>query len=429
MRNGFIVGLCSLFVLASCTKDLQAPEMQPQTFQPVGGVVPDDPALVAKTPLIVSSAYLKQHTLSSIKQNGKGRTDSDADGIPDNSDACPTQKEIFNGYQDGDGCPDTVPQSTDKTPPTVAILSPVTGAMVSGAVAITINATDNVKVTSVSFSMDGVVVSTSTVAPFGITWNSSSVPAGSHVLSVKAYDAAGNSAMATLSIITNTTVVQPPASSGVSLLMPPVGHQGSEGSCVAWAVGYAARSAEHFYKMGDLAYSFATNVFSPEFLYNQTKVAAECGSGTSPVLAMDFMKVNGIATWQSMPYSSTNGCSLLPTTTQVAAASNYKIAGYSKLINSDQAAIKAMVDAKHPVIFNCSLDQSFVDAGPGFIWKSYAVGPGVGHTMVICGYDDSKGAYKVMNSWGTAWGDSGYSWISYDFFPSATFYYVYVMTV
>lgn len=33
--------------------------------------------------------------------------DSDGDGIPDGSDQCPTQAETFNGYQDGDGCPDT----------------------------------------------------------------------------------------------------------------------------------------------------------------------------------------------------------------------------------------------------------------------------------------------------------------------------------
>jgi len=35
--------------------------------------------------------------------------DSDHDGIPDYRDKCPTQPETLNGYQDDDGCPDTVP--------------------------------------------------------------------------------------------------------------------------------------------------------------------------------------------------------------------------------------------------------------------------------------------------------------------------------
>jgi outer membrane protein OmpA-like peptidoglycan-associated protein len=32
--------------------------------------------------------------------------DGDGDGVPDSADKCPTQAETYNGYQDGDGCPD-----------------------------------------------------------------------------------------------------------------------------------------------------------------------------------------------------------------------------------------------------------------------------------------------------------------------------------
>jgi len=37
--------------------------------------------------------------------------DSDNDGILDNVDDCPTQAETINGFEDSDGCPDTVPLS------------------------------------------------------------------------------------------------------------------------------------------------------------------------------------------------------------------------------------------------------------------------------------------------------------------------------
>ena len=36
--------------------------------------------------------------------------------------------------------------------------------------------------------------------------------------------------------------------------------------------------------------------------------------------------------------------------------------------------------------------------------------------MLIVGYDDSKQAFRVKNSWGASWNDKGYVWFSYDWF-------------
>ena len=35
------------------------------------------------------------------------------------------------------------------------------------------------------------------------------------------------------------------------------------------------------------------------------------------------------------------------------------------------------------------------------------------HAIVLTGWDDSKGAWRLRNSWGTSWGSSGYMWIKY----------------
>jgi C1A family cysteine protease len=139
------------------------------------------------------------------------------------------------------------------------------------------------------------------------------------------------------------------------------------------------------------------------------------------------MKYKGVCTWSVMPYSDVNGCALLPDASQDANASNNKIPGYSKIINSDQSAIKTMIYNKHAVMINVTMDNGFINAGPGFIWNSYSGSGALPHALIICGYDDSKHAYKVMNSVGTGWGDAGYSWIDYDYFVQVSSYYLFVM--
>lgn len=302
----------------------------------------------------------------------------------------------------------------DITLPTVSLSSPTDQSSVTGTVNVIMSASDNVGISSVSISIDNTVVSTST----NYSWNTANSPSGVHLVTAIAKDAAGNQGTKTVSVTINTVVVNPPLSSAFQLAMPPVGAQGSEGSCVAFAIGYAARSAEYYYRSGATSYSYVTNIFSPEFLYNQTKFSSDCGSGTSMQIALDFIAANGISSFQSMPYSSTNGCSLLPTDVQKNEAFNYKIAGYSKIYYTDRSAIKSMLEQKHPVIITILADNSFVNAKLGFIWKVYSGSGMLPHSIVLCGYDNSKNAYKVMNSWGTAWGDAGFSWIDFDFFET-----------
>ncbi|MES2463213.1 MAG: C1 family peptidase [Armatimonadota bacterium] len=229
-------------------------------------------------------------------------------------------------------------------------------------------------------------------------------------------------------VTVNTTVI-PPVSLPTSyqLLMPPVRNQGTEGSCVSFAAVYAARSAEQFYSSNATTYSDATNVFSPEFVFNQVNLGGTCTS-SSVVPTLDLMKNSGVCTWQVMPYSTYDGCSLMPSSGQTSNALNYKIAAYSTIIAADNIAIKTMLINKHPVIATINIDQQFYEAKQGFIWNSFTSNSGY-HAVTLCGYDDSKRAYKAINSWGANWGDGGYVWIDYDFFPTVSSYYTYSISL
>jgi C1A family cysteine protease len=35
------------------------------------------------------------------------------------------------------------------------------------------------------------------------------------------------------------------------------------------------------------------------------------------------------------------------------------------------------------------------------------------HAIILCGWDDAKGAWLMKNSWGTGWGENGFMWITY----------------
>ena len=87
--------------------------------------------------------------------------------------------------------------AADMTPPVVAIVTPTSGATVSGNVSVKVNTSDNVGVSRVELYVDGALKATSTTAPFTTTWNARKAPVGTHTLQCKAYDAAGNAGTST----------------------------------------------------------------------------------------------------------------------------------------------------------------------------------------------------------------------------------------
>jgi chitodextrinase len=81
----------------------------------------------------------------------------------------------------------------DSTPPTVAITFPASGAMLAGVVNVTATAADNVAVAGVQFTLDGANLgSQDTIAPYSVTFDTTTVANGSHVLAAIATDTTGN---------------------------------------------------------------------------------------------------------------------------------------------------------------------------------------------------------------------------------------------
>lgn len=93
-----------------------------------------------------------------------------------------------------------LPMVTDITPPTLTLTAPLEGSTVSGPVAVTANAGDNIGVSKVEFTIDGTLATTDTTSPYGFNWNTLAVANGAHTISATAYDSANNTTTQTVYI-------------------------------------------------------------------------------------------------------------------------------------------------------------------------------------------------------------------------------------
>ena len=102
--------------------------------------------------------------------------------------------------------------SADVTAPTVGWITPSTGATVSGKLSgstCEASASDDRGVSRVVMKVDGTTLNTESDAPWNCNFDSTKVSDGSHTLSATAYDAAGNSRTASVTIDVANAVQQP----------------------------------------------------------------------------------------------------------------------------------------------------------------------------------------------------------------------------
>ena len=199
-----------------------------------------------------------------------------------------------------------------------------------------------------------------------------------------------------------------PASVDLSDKMPPVGNQGQQQSCVAWAIAYALKSYEEKVESGQVL------KFSPAFIYNQ--INNGLNAPTYVTDALNVLSQQGVCQYDEMPYNSNDWISK-PTPQMQQNAKKFRIDYWRKINHTDLKEVKAHLAAGYPVIIGAKVSEEFISNGKD-IWKDAGT-PAGGHCMLLVGYDDTKNAFKVMNSWGQEWGENGFGWIGYNLFPDA----------
>ncbi|MEI7811047.1 MAG: C1 family peptidase [Ignavibacteria bacterium] len=197
---------------------------------------------------------------------------------------------------------------------------------------------------------------------------------------------------------------------------PAPGNQGQTGTCAAWSSAYACRTILEAIKYNYTGPQIDKNAFSPSFVYNQVRSKKNCNDGTSLLDILNVLKAQGGVKLSEFAFD----CNREVTQQDRSLATDHRIIEYrevaSKYEGKQSYFVKKSISENNPVVIAMDVPPSFNKAGQ--LWhpdtsdyKRWSRG----HGMAVVGYDDSKfgGAFEIMNSWGTYWGNGGFTWITY----------------
>ncbi|QTA80582.1 Peptidase, C1A family [Desulfonema limicola] len=202
-----------------------------------------------------------------------------------------------------------------------------------------------------------------------------------------------------------------PSSIDLSGNFPSPGDQGGQGSCSGWATAYALKTYQEKSEMG-WSLNTSSHLFSPAFVYNQINRGGDNGAYIYEALELIVRK--GCATLASMPYDQ-NDYRTQPDVQASQEALNFKAVEF-KTINSTESIKSALVN-RQAVVIGLQLYNSFQQLrGINSVYNAKSGGYLGYHFVTITGYDDNlyNGVFRVINSWGQDWGDSGYFWLPYN---------------
>jgi C1A family cysteine protease len=213
----------------------------------------------------------------------------------------------------------------------------------------------------------------------------------------------------------------------------PAGSTTCSGNCAVFSAVYGIRT--YMAKMANAGWpslpgtgAWGENdnaVFSPTFTYNQQAVNGGVDDGTALTRVATSLRDVGAVTLAAVPWNPADPATSYVATYGTQAAANKITTYYDIPIGPNNITqIKAYLAAGFPIYMAVDVD-GFGTMQAGGVWNGPYDGtkPG-GHAMVIVGYDDNlaytggTGAFKVLNSWGTDWGNSGYFWLTYNWWSN-----------
>jgi len=194
---------------------------------------------------------------------------------------------------------------------------------------------------------------------------------------------------------------------------PPVYDQGDLGSCTANAIGALFQFVQKMEKAKD---------FTPSRLfiyYNERAIEGDVPYDNGAQIRDGIKSVHkqGVCPETMWPYNIQDFAKK-PSDTCYAEATGHQSIEYLRILHT-LCSMKACLKQGFPFVFGFTVYESFesdevAKTGMMPMPKKGEEQLG-GHAVMAVGYDDSKKAMLIRNSWGTDWGVQGYFWMPYDF--------------
>jgi hypothetical protein len=198
---------------------------------------------------------------------------------------------------------------------------------------------------------------------------------------------------------------------------PVAGSQGSMNSCVGWAAGYATYTISLAIRdnINDRA-AITQMAKSALYIYNQIKM--DSCKGSSMHKAAILLTDKGVCNFRDF---NPPGCELLPTAAHHSLAAANKITDFYTLFEPDAvpdnkviATIRSLSTNK-PVFIGMNITSSFYRIDRTGLWNPTPLDSAKGgHAMCVVGYDNINRRFEILNSWGPAFGDNGFVYVSYE---------------
>jgi hypothetical protein len=114
---------------------------------------------------------------------------------------------------------------------------------------------------------------------------------------------------------------------------------------------------------------------------------------------------------EAFPYVAQNVACSVPNRVSYTPVVRWGYVGSSQGTPS-AAAIKAAI-YKYGSVSACVYADSYFQAYTGGVFSNTDNWDSINHAILLVGWDDSKGAWLLKNSWGPSWGVDGFMWIKY----------------
>lgn len=193
----------------------------------------------------------------------------------------------------------------------------------------------------------------------------------------------------------------------------------------AWAVCWSAigtLQAKHYNWTNK--HKITQNTYSPAYTYQSVRPDEDfgCLAGTSLVSVLQAVKNRkGRKYTEYLEFCDEKPLSAQEkdrASTDSVFMDYVVLFGHSTPRNAKIEAVKQALYNGMPVVTGMQCPPSFHTAGRFWQPRENPAPPGEAQALCVIGYDDTQygGAFEVLNSWGRAWGDSGYTWVRYDDF-------------